>query len=302
MIKDTFTKKGTIFPLKIKIFSDFCSSEGAIKTFINLNELEKDDEYNRLYSFTTNEDYTHAILMNKAMPTLRIPKENVIGIAFEPLEFMNLTSIFCSYAQRFIGKYYIGNAVGLKAPFVEGFGYMWHTPLKEKIKDKPKKMSFMISEKNFAPGHIYRHKLAEKILLSDLNIDIFGRGCEYHLMRGNIDTRLKGSFDNHTEMLDDYEYHIAIENYTSPHYFSEKLMDPLLCNTVPVYLGCMNYNNYFDKMVIGLTGDLEKDMGIIEELLKSPSDKRINIDLEKVKNVISIKNLINELKGGINFP
>ena len=61
----------------------------------NLNELEKDEDYNKNYSFTSGEDYTHAILMNKAMPSLRIPRENVIGLAFEPREFLNITSIIC---------------------------------------------------------------------------------------------------------------------------------------------------------------------------------------------------------------
>lgn len=279
--------------IKIKIFSDFCSSEGAIRTFVNLNELEKDEDYKKNYCFTIGEDYTHAILMNKAMPSLRIPKENVIGLAFEPLEYLKITSIFKSYAQRYIGKYYIGNTTGLNEPFVEGFGYMWHTPLKEKITHKPKKMSLMISEKRSAPGHAYRHLLAERILLTNLDIDMYGRGCDYHLMK-QFDSRLRGSFDNHTEMVDDYEYHIAIENFTSADYFSEKLMDPLLCNAVPVYLGCKNYKTYFDNMVVGLTGDINTDMNIIEILLNTPSEKRIDIDLEKVKNIISIKNVINE--------
>ena len=92
-------------------------------------------------------------------------------------------------------------------------------------------------------------------------------------------------------MLKDYEYHIAIENFQSPDYFSEKLMDPLIYNTKPLYLGCKNHKKYFDDMVIPLMGGIDKDMEIIKEYLKKPREN--DIDLKKVKDTISIKNVIN---------
>lgn len=276
--------------IKIKIFSDFCSSEGAIRTFVNLNELEKDEDYNKNYCFTIGEDYTHAILMNKAMPSLRIPRENVIGLAFEPREFLNITSIFNSYAQRYIGRYLIGNADGLEAPFIEHSGYMWHTPLKKELKKKSKKMSLMVSEKKTAPGHIYRYKLAEKILMDELNVDIYGRGCLFLSELYPNNDRLKGEFTCSKEMLEEYEYHIAIENFESPDYFSEKLMDPLICNTIPIYLGCKNHKKYFNNMVIELSGNRNEDIEIIKDLIDKP--REYDIDLEKVEKTISIKNII----------
>ena len=275
--------------IKIIIFSDFCSSEGAINTFLKLNELEKDPDYNVKYTFTKDMDYTHAILMNTTMPLLNIPKENVIGLAFEPREGLIISSIFKTYTQRLIGKYFIGNAEGLDYPFVERCGYMWHTSLKEKVKKKNKKISIMVSERIDAPGHIYRHKLVEKILRSELDIDIYGRGCE---MYRNNDKRLKGSFENQTEMLDDYDYHICIENYRNPHYFSEKIMDSLICNTVPIYLGCTEIEYYFKNMVIHLTGNIDMDMALLEKICDT--DRIIDIDLDLVKEKISIKNVIKE--------
>jgi hypothetical protein len=276
--------------IKIKIFSDFCSSEGAIRTFINLNELEKDEDYNKNYCFTTEEDYTHAILMNKAMPSLRIPRENVIGLAFEPREFLNITPIFNNYAQRYIGRYLIGDASGLGEPFISHFGYMWHTALKKDLKNKRKKMSLMVSEKKTAPGHIYRYKLAEKILIGKLDVDIYGRGCNLLSEIYPNDNRVKGEFKCSKEMLEEYEYHIAIENFESPDYFSEKLMDPLICNTVPIYLGCKNHKKYFNNMVISLSGDINTDIDLIIDLLNK--DREYDIDLEKVEKTISIKNVI----------
>lgn len=277
--------------IKIKVFSPFCSNEHAIMRFIEVNEFEKDPDFNKTYSFTSEEDYTHAIIMNKAMPQLKIPKRNVIGLAFEPREFLNITQHFYDYAQRYIGMYFIGNSSGLGNPFVSHFGYMWHTLFNDNLKQKTKRMSLMVSDKKMAPGHLYRHTLAKRILSDNLDIDIYGRGCKILSESYPNDKRLKGEFKSHKEMLEDYEYHIAIENFRNPDYFSEKLMDPLVCNTRPLYIGCEKHKKYFGDMAIPLTGDADKDIEIIKEYLKKPREN--DIDLKKVKETVSLKKIIN---------
>lgn len=42
------------------------------------------------------------------------------------------------------------------------------------------------------------------------------------------------------------QFHIAIENCRSRYYFTEKLIDCLLTDTVPIYWGCRNIGDYFD--------------------------------------------------------
>ena len=111
--------------------------------------------------------------------------------------------------------------------FVEGYGYINPTcdvDIPEKVK-KTKLMSIMMSHKGFAPGHGYRHILAQKILEQNLPVDIHGHGCRYY---NNLnDTRLKGSFQKN-EPYEDYMFHIAIENFECNHYFSEKITNTLL--------------------------------------------------------------------------
>ncbi|NJL30698.1 MAG: hypothetical protein HC898_03175 [Phycisphaerales bacterium] len=43
-----------------------------------------------------------------------------------------------------------------------------------------------------------------------------------------------------------YRYSVVIENVREPDYFSEKLIDAMLCDTVPIYWGCTNIGEYFD--------------------------------------------------------
>jgi hypothetical protein len=197
------------------------------------------------------------------MPELKIPKKNVIGLAFEPLPFLGLTNQFIDYAVKNIGKYFIGDKNNLPEPFVEHFGYMWHSRPPKEIKDKQNIMSIIVTSKRYAPGHIYRHTLIEKIIQLSLPIDIYGHGSTNYSYN-----RIKGSF-NDAEPYENYLYSICIENYQCNHYFSEKIITPLLHNCMPIYFGCKNINTYFDD-IINLTGDVNEDIKLIIKILLKP--------------------------------
>ena len=126
--------------MKIKVFSDFCTSEECKKRFEKTYKCRED-------IITCDDDYTHAIILNKAMPELKVPAKNVLGLACEPNEFLNLDPIFISYAEKNIGKYFIGNIENLQPPFIEHHGYLWFDhPIEKKIV-KTKKMSIVFSKK-----------------------------------------------------------------------------------------------------------------------------------------------------------
>ena len=93
--------------IKIKCFSSFCSTDIANSNF-KKNLSSTIDKYSGLIEFTNDDDYTHAIIINTAMPLLNIPKENVIGLAFEPPYFLGVNQRFIDYANKYIGTYYIG--------------------------------------------------------------------------------------------------------------------------------------------------------------------------------------------------
>ena len=273
----------------IKFFSSFGSSDGAIEAYTRVSELIKDPLFNTAYRFTTGDDYTHAIILNTAMPSLAIPKENVIGLAFEPIEFLNLTRDFVDYAKTSIGTYLIGDKKTLPPPFSEQFAYMWHTTPPVERPVKTKLISLMISKKNHTFGHKYRHLLCHAILRSNLPIDIYGNGCKYY--NTIKDARLKGEFEG-KEPYSDYKFHIAIENFQQPHYFSEKIMDALLCQTTPIYFGCQTIHTYFPNSTIILTGVLELDMNLLRTICMHPDECVKPINVEEVKQTISFTNLV----------
>ncbi len=248
---------------------------------------------------TTGEDYTHAVILNVAMPLLKnIPKENVLGLAFEPPAYLKLTKEFITYAEKYIGKYYIGDCLywldktkTLPPVFIEHHAYMWHiTPLNY-IPLKNKLMSIMVSDKQFAPGHKYRHALIEHIMNAGFPIDIYGTGTyKYGAIANrfniNSDSRLKGKFKE-LEPYENYTFHICIENFQTNAYFSEKIMNSLLCCTTPIYWGCKKILEYFPDNVIILSGNIERDMTLLRNIILNPRAFMANINVEDIKKKIN---------------
>lgn len=253
--------------IKIRVFSDFCDSTECKKQFERTNVSHQVACYGitNKYYITDKDDYTHAILLNKAMPALSIPRSNVIGLACEPREFLYVTHEFVEYAKKYVRQYFIGNGAGLPFPFVEGFGYLWHVNPGREIVQKTKCMSIILSLKTCAPGHKYRHDFVSKIIQLGLPIDIYGRGSEQYSY-----SRVMGKFSE-TEPYEDYMFTICIENFQNNHYVSEKVMTPLMFNCTPIYIGCPNINNYFEG-VINMSGQLNSDIELVSSILKNPSE------------------------------
>jgi len=121
--------------------------------------------------------------------------------------------------------------------------------------NKPKKLSIIVSNWNCSDkshNYYWREKLVKDILDTDFNIDIFGKNWSIS------DSRYKGWVKDKVEGLKDYEYSIAIENSCEDYYVSEKLFDCFLNNTVPIYYGCKNVNDFYDSRSFE-TFDLKKD-------------------------------------------
>ena len=74
--------------IKIRIFTDFHKLTERTDILFELHTKE-DPDYNVKYCFTNENDYTHVIIINCAKPNIsHIPKENVIGLAWEPIIYL----------------------------------------------------------------------------------------------------------------------------------------------------------------------------------------------------------------------
>ena len=231
--------------------------------------------YGKTIRFTEQDDYTHAIIVNTAMPALRLPKSKVIGFTWEPAPFIKLTAAFKRYARRHIGRYYLVQGFPihhLGRPFMKGYTFMHHSIANPpRNPQKSRVMSVIFSAKRSTTNHKYRHSLVEAILRSKLPIDVYGRGCRSLPAHLRQDHRVKGKFPmNSDRPYADYIYSIAIENVSVAGYISEKYKNCIICNTVPVYLGCTNIEAYFPGCQIKLERNLSRDMLTLHRLLQKP--------------------------------
>lgn len=286
--------------IRIKCFANFCDSTECKKLFEKCFETNTMNNYgpDKDIFITDQEDYTHIILLNTGMPQIKknIKKENIIGLACEPIFYLGLTPEFVQYAEKNIHKYFIGDIYELRKPFVEGYGFLWHNAPLSYIPVKQNNMSIMVSQKKNAPGHKYRHDLVERILSSTLPIDIYGRGSNAYKQFYGEDKRIKGNFD-YMEPYESYHYHICIENFQTNHYFSEKIVNALLCGTTPLYLGCKNIDSYLPDSSIHLSGDIDKDMVLLSSILQSPNMYKKKIDVDMVKQKTNILKNMDKLFG-----
>jgi hypothetical protein len=269
--------------MKIRYFSNFCTSRHCKEKVELIGLCHKVWGYGTAFELTYEDDYTHAVLLNIVMPNLKptVTKERVIGFAFEPPPNMCIPPEYIAYAQEHVCRYYIGKKGTLPDPFVEGNAFLWHiVPQGLPHRGTREICSMMVSEKTCSWGHRYRHQLVNAILKTNLPIHIYGRGCSMHNTR---DIRLHGPFrENDTEMYSHYHFHIAIENYSFPEYMSEKVINPLLCGTVPLYWGCHTIHTHFPDWVHTLSGNLHNDMQFLTAVVKNPFSFMKNINIAQV--------------------
>ena len=210
-----------------------------------------------------------------------------------------LTMIFISFS---------ANAISIKnlsEPFVEKWPYLLpnvnYNNIKDmfnKYPDKTKLINFVYSKKTGSSfsNYGYRHKMGEMILNNNINIDIYGGSVELLKKKFGNRNNIKYSFawKDVDKIYRDYKFSIAIENFTQPEYFSEKIIIPLLCGSIPIYLGCNNIDKYFKDYVIKLSGDLEEDKKLINNILENPDKYYKEIPISEIWNKIHLKNLIHE--------
>lgn len=88
---------------------------------------------------------------------------------------------------------------------------------------KTRLVSMIASKKRVTPGHRLRHQVADWAKHSGVPLELFGRGfCPV---------------DSVETALAPFRFSVVIENSRFPNYFSEKLIDCLLCRTIPIYWG-----------------------------------------------------------------
>ncbi len=114
--------------------------------------------------------------------------------------------------------------------FVLGFTFIENRETLDRTKTRI--CSLIASKRDDLPGHKMRHRIVDHIRSETLDVDVMGRGYK--------------PFADKAEGLAPYRYSVVIENSAEDSYFTEKLIDALLCDTVPIYWGAPDIAEHFD--------------------------------------------------------
>ncbi|WP_317055608.1 glycosyltransferase family 10 domain-containing protein [Roseovarius rhodophyticola] len=105
--------------------------------------------------------------------------------------------------------------------------------------------SLIASGKRDLSGHALRHNTVDWVREEGLDVDVMGLGYQ--------------PFDKKSDGLSPFRYSIVIENVRERNYFTEKLIDAVLCQSVPIYWGCPNLADFMDVSGIVIC-ETEKDV------------------------------------------
>lgn len=145
----------------------------------------------------------------------------------------DLFSLILTWDQRVLNN--CSNATFL------GFGHTWFKP-EQYVKNHDKK--YQISHLCGVLLKTYGQSLRHEILSREN--EILGIPKKFYHTYGDRNNIERARIDKE-EIFGDSQYGIAIENFSHMGYFSEKILDCFLLKTIPIYWGCSNIGDFFNK-------------------------------------------------------
>lgn len=157
---------------------------------------------------------------------------------------------------------------------------------------KEKLLSIITSNRIVTSGHQKRYIFCNKIKKYFGNlVDIYGRGLN--------------TFNDKYDVIAPYKYHICIENSSVYDGISEKLFDPFLCESFPIYYGAPNVYDYFNNNSLetinieDVDDSIKKIKNIIENNYFDLRKKELLDMKKKVMNeynfVFVLKNIVKDI-------
>ena len=282
--------------MKLK-FVAYWNTDYNIFQFIN-DIWNIDGRYDK--NLTYENDYDYLVIMNKINYDLYNPiKSKTYSMCGEPYWSTSFDKNLLDYSIKLItyqpDKYEPGRTIHL--PYI-GQHRLYETPyhgepitvdgttkmLLSSEFIKTKKLSIIINYHHDAYTHpstepLYnkRDYLVRKLLESDLDFDFYGKSWNVN------DRRYKGYIENKIDGLKDYEYSICLENSGISGEITEKFIDAIFCNTIPIYNGNKDVELFYPNSCEYLDYD-GNEIDRIRHIINSNKTYK-DYDLEKTKSL-----------------
>jgi len=160
------------------------------------------------------------------------------------------------------GKKYFYSQPALPWHINRSYDFLKTTDIPQKTGD----ISWVTSNLTNLKGHRERMSFLESIR-GELEFALFGRGFY--------------PVEDKWQAIAPYRYSIAIENYSNPLYWSEKIADCFLAWTMPIYYGCTQITEYFPKEAMILI-DIHNPDDALERIRESVASQRWQKNLDAI--------------------
>jgi hypothetical protein len=226
-----------------------------------------------------------------------VPKDRIWGLHMEPAEYIQKLGYNTLTEHRRVGRFYTNDHSLYKTggiyipspPFVH-----WHTGKtfdfhsKTLIPEKKIDIGIIVSDLTTLEGHKKRLQFVEKLDSSGLNVAIWGRGNGLKRFKN-----YKGFVLNKWSAHSISKFTVVMENSIAPYYWSEKVADCILSDSIPFYYGCPNLDDYIPKnSFIKIDIDSPEAYGhLVEKIQKYDKDSHYQSVLEAKSLILSKYNL-----------
>ena len=243
---------------------------------------------------TYKDDYTHLVIINGVDNSkYRINKETTYGIMEAPYWTTVFDKNILSYCKKIVtyepNKYEAGRTIF--CPYIGAHrlydlenGETVPVPnttkklLSQKF-EKTKTLSIIVGNHGYDTrsyvNYNHRQNLVVQLMNSDLDFDMYGAG--WHMNDGYgwhiNDPRFKGRLINKIDGIANYKYTIALENSPVSGEITEKIIDAIICNTIPIYNGNRDIDKYYPNSCEYLEYD-SNEINRIREIINS--NKTVN--------------------------
>jgi hypothetical protein len=294
-------------PIKIKMLCNWTSSEQLCKDWSNMCEKEFKWKNYELVWTDVKEDIDYYVIINSVSNDVYFDPKRTIVFQMEP--WVNDTTK--NWGVKTWGKWAEPNpnhflAVKGRKSKCHNNAY-WQLELKLNDMQKPEMfeknkgsiVSSIMSSKYFDEGHIARIDFLKFLeAKGDVDLDIWNQDNKHNFKnyRGPVN-----EYINKSNGLKGYKYYFMIENNYESNFITEKLWEPILCETLVFYYGCPNVANYIDPAAFVLLdiNDFEKSYQIIKQAIKEDWwSQRIEVikkEKRKILNELAFFPTINKI-------
>ena len=233
------------------------------------------------------------LYLQQEPPEIRLPSKDILDKCTLALTFFN----FEHKIPQILAPPALQWTYDISAKSIKGKGHVYekvnNNYLEEMlftpIPEKKKKCSIVLSAKQMIEGHKKRIIFAEELKRKFKNeIDIFGFGFK--------------PIDNKKDAIDPSYYSIALENSTINNWWTEKIADVFLGYTCPIYYGCSNITDFFDKssLIEIDINNIEHSLSIIEKAIENTQIINMSNIIEARRSILLDFNMLSLIATAIN--